>query len=78
MAYAVYQKRYTVEALKTKALLLAACDPEKAGKAAEEYLRAVVPVSPRAEARAALAREQELERVANMEPIHLRPVTHGR
>jgi hypothetical protein len=43
LKYAVYQRRYLVDALKTKALLLASLQNERAAEAAKEYFAAVMP-----------------------------------
>ena len=45
LQFFVYMQRMTVEALKTQALLLSTLNPEKAAKAAQDYLEAVLPIS---------------------------------
>lgn len=77
--FAVYQKRSTIEALKVKALILAACDPEKAVQAAKDYLKAAVPVGEGSEERAEAKREADMAAISSMGPIsmdQLRPVIH--
>lgn len=44
LIYAVYQRRSLIEALKTKALLLAVLNPEQAIEAAQKYFAAVLPL----------------------------------
>jgi len=77
MRFVVYQRRMTVEALKTKALLMAMLNPERAEKAAQDYFEAAMPVSEDARDEQLKAREKELEDVANMKPISLGAVKAG-
>lgn len=44
LTYSVYQRRALIEALRTKALLLAMLNPEKATEAAQKYFAAVLPL----------------------------------
>lgn len=69
MRYMVYQRRSDVDTLKTKALLTAMINPERAAKAFEDYIGVVMPVS----AEVIEARERERDRqvaeIDTMAPI---------
>ena len=65
----VHQRRQVVEALKAKALITAAVNPEKAVDAATAYLEVALPTDPM-EARAKdLLREQTIEAIGRLAPI---------
>lgn len=71
----IYQRRMLCEAMKTKALLVASINPEKAEKAAQEYMEIALPICEGARDEQLKARERELTELANMEPIKLGGVT---
>lgn len=73
----VYQQRMTIDAMKTKALLLAQIDPERAAKAASDYLERAVPIDEASREAQQRARERELEQIANAEPIHMSQIKTG-
>lgn len=73
----VYQRRMLVEALKTKALLLAQLNPEQASKAAKDYMEHAIPVDAEAKDAHLRAKERELEQLANAEPIRLSDLKMG-
>ena len=50
LTYSIYQRRALIEALRTKALLLAMLNPEKASEAAQKYFAAVLPLGAAEEA----------------------------
>jgi hypothetical protein len=77
MRYMVYQRRMTVDALKTKALLLASLDPERASKAAQDYFECAIPVDDKSREDRQRDRERELEQIANAEPIHMSQIKTG-
>lgn len=77
MRFMVHQRRMTVEALKTKALLVAMLNPERAEKAAQDYFEAAMPVSEDARDQQLKSREQELEEIANMKPITMGQIKAG-
>ncbi len=73
----VYQRRMTVEALKTKALLLASLDPDRASKAAQEYFECAIPVDEQSREDQMRERERELEQIATAEPIKISQLRMG-
>jgi len=77
MRYMVYQHRMTIEALKTKALLLAQLDPERASKAASDYLEKAVPIDEASREAQQRDRERELEQIANAKPIYMSEIKTG-
>lgn len=71
----VYQRRMVVEAMKTKALLMATLNPERAEKAAQDYFQLAMPVSEDELDAQHRAKERALEEMMTMAPI---PVTQIR
>jgi hypothetical protein len=74
LKYMIYQRRMLVEAMKTKALLLATLDPDSAQKAAQEYFRLAIPVSAESEAARLRKRTKQLDEWTDMAPIPLSEV----
>ncbi|MFA6132491.1 MAG: hypothetical protein WC869_00590 [Phycisphaerae bacterium] len=77
LRFMVYEHRMFVEALKTKALLIAAINPERAEKAAQDYMEAAIPISEEARDEQMRARERQLAELADMKPIHLSQLKAG-
>lgn len=77
MRYMVYQRRMLVEAMKTKALLVASLNPEGAQKAAQEYMEIAIPVEEGARDDQLRQREKELDALADMKPIQIGGIRTG-
>lgn len=77
MRFMAYQRRMTVEALKTKALIMATLNPERAEKAAQEYFEVALPISEDARDEQLKSREQQLAELADMEPISMGQLKAG-
>lgn len=67
--YLVYTRRLGIEALKTKALLLASLNSENAQAAAEEYMDLAVPYDKAHAAAEQWEKEQVVKRFTEMGPI---------
>jgi len=74
----VFQRKMSVEALQTKALLTALVNPEKADEAARAYFELVVPVSDEDRKREEWRREAELREVEEMDPIPISQFEFGK
>jgi hypothetical protein len=77
MRFMVYQRRMTVDFMKTKALLMAALNPEQAERSAREYTEMAVPIGPDALDEQLKAREREIAELDTMEPIRMGQVKTG-
>jgi hypothetical protein len=77
MKFMVYERRMLIEALKTKALLVATLNPDRAEKAAQDYMEMAIPVGEGALDERLKRRERELEEIANMKPITLGQIKAG-
>lgn len=77
MRFMVYQRRMLVEALKTKALLVATLNPDAAQKAAQEYMEVAIPIEEGAQDEMLKRREKELESLADMKPIQVGQIKQG-
>lgn len=69
MKFMVYQHRLGIEALKTKALLLAALQSPEVGKAAEAYLNLAVPMALGTQALELARKERQMGAFLKMGPI---------
>lgn len=77
MRYLVFQRKMEIEALQTKAILMALVNPEQAETAARDYFEMIMPVSEAEERRKAWVQEQQLKDIEQMGPIPLSQVTFG-
>ena len=77
MRFMVYQRRMLVEAMKTKAILTAAINPERTEKAAQDYFELAIPVDERSEEETRRAHERELDALADMKPITVGQIKTG-
>lgn len=77
MRFMVYQRRMTVEAMKTKALLVAALNPDKAQQAAQEYFELAVPVDEASQAERDRQRLKQLDELDTMAPITVGQIKAG-
>ena len=77
LRYMVFQRKMEVEALQTKAILMALVNPEKAEKAAQDYFAVIMPVSDAEERRREWLQEQQLKAIEQMGPIPLSEVSFG-
>ena len=77
MRFMVYQRRMTVDFMKTKALLMAALNPEQAERSAREYTEMAVPIGPDALDEQLKAREREIAELDTMEPIRMGQLKTG-
>jgi hypothetical protein len=73
----VHQRRQLVEAMKTKALLMATLNPDKAEKAAQDYFNLALPVGEDSLDAKLRAREREVAELDNMAPIRLGQIKTG-
>lgn len=73
----VYQRRMLVEAMKTKALLVATLNPDAAQKAAQDYMELAIPIEEGAQDEILKQREKELESLADMKPIQVGQIKAG-
>jgi hypothetical protein len=77
MRFMVYQRRMLVEAMKTKALILAAINPDKAVQAAQEYMEMCIPIDEGSQDELMRRRERELDELTNMKPITVGQIKAG-
>lgn len=77
LRFMVHQRRQLVEAMKTKALLMATLNPDKAEKSAQDYFNLALPVGEDNLDARLKAREREVAELDNMAPIRLGQIKAG-
>ena len=77
LKFYIYQRRMNLEALKTKAILMALVNPDKAAEPAQTYMEMAVPSDPEEVKLKELQKEQLVKEVEQMGPIPLHQVKVG-
>lgn len=77
LKFIVYQRRMFIESAKTKALLMALINPDKAADCAQAYMEMVIPTDPEDAKLDELRKEQLVKEVEQMGPIPLSQVKVG-
>jgi hypothetical protein len=77
LKYVVYQRRLFIDSAKTKALLMALINPDKASECAQAYMELAIPTDPEDAKLDELRKEQLVKEVEQMGPIPLSQVKVG-